>query len=116
MAQISEHRQVGSVFVTRHSIAGTRGLVVYGAYELSSYFGPHSSLLSIDGACCGSLASRRLPESVSNLPVGEERFAACDAFRAQNEEEAYTAIVAAYPEAARGERGRGEVEVWEVAP
>ena len=108
--RVSESRRVGSVVVHRYSVAGTRGLVVYAAYEASSYFGPHSSLFTIDGQTCGTLPSRRLPTEIDALPVGQERFDAVDAFRHANEAEAYAAIVLAFPEAAEGQRRSGEIE------
>ena len=108
---ISEHKSVGPVIVTKHSIAGTNA-IVYSVYEISSYFGPHSTLFTIDGETCGSLPSRRLPKEIQAIPVGPARFEACDAFRKANEEEAYKAILVAYPEAAEGTRSNGEIEVW----
>ena len=109
---MKEHKIVGSVIVTKHSVAGSNA-VVYAAYEPSSYFGRHSSLFTIDGQCCGSLPSRRIPEAIEAMRGGSpERCAACDAFRAANESEAYAAIVSAYPEAANGYRSLGEIEVW----
>lgn len=107
----SAHKTVGSVIVTKHQIIGTKHFV-FGAYEASAYSGRHSSLLSIDGQCCGSLASRPMPAEIAALPVGPARWEALDEFRAANEAEAYAAIVAAFPEAADGERSRGEIEIW----
>lgn len=108
---ISENKTVGAVIVHKYSVAGCRSLVVFAAYEASSYFGPHSSLMTLDGQTCGSLPSRRLPADIDAIPVGPARFAAVDAFRAANEAAAYEAIVAAYPEAADGRRQNGEIEL-----
>jgi hypothetical protein len=107
---ISENKAVGSVIVHKFSVAGTRSLVCFAAYEASSYFGPHSSLMTLDGQTCGSLQSRRLPKEIDAIPVGPARFKACDAFRAANEQAAYAAIIAAFPEAAEGKRRGGEIE------
>ncbi len=110
--RVSETKRVGAVVVTKHSIAGCESLVVYAAYEPSSYFGPHSTLYTIDGQVHGSIPSRRLPEEIEALKPGSpERLVACDANRRANEAEAYAAIVAAYPEAADGRRGMGEIEL-----
>lgn len=106
----TENKQVGSVIVHKSAIGGTASLVVYTAYEASSYFGPHSSLFTIDGQTCGSLQSRRLPKEIDAIPVGQARFDAVDAFRHANENQAYTAIIAAFPEAADGRRVNGEIE------
>lgn len=107
----TENKQVGNIIVHSYRVAGTKSLRVYGAYEASSYFGPHSSLLTIDGQTCGTLQSRRLTAEIDAIPVGPARFEACDAFRAANQAEAYAAIIAAFPEAAEGRRANGEIEV-----
>jgi hypothetical protein len=111
---ISETKVVGDVRVHKASIAGTRNLIVYAAYEPSSYFGPHSSLMTLDGQTCGSLPSRRLTPELDALPaMTEVRFRAVDAYHQKNCEEAYQAIVAAYPEAKDGRRRAGEIEMGE---
>ena len=97
--------------VHKFSVGGARDLVCFAAYEPSSYFGPHGSLMTLDGNVCGSLQSRRLPASIDEMPIYAERLAACDAFRKANEAEAYAAIVEAYPEATDGLRRNGEIEV-----
>jgi hypothetical protein len=108
---MSEHKLVGDVRVTKTRILGTRSLVVYAAYEPSSYFGRHFTLYTIEDVVCGQLSSRRLPADVDAIAVGPARFEAIDAFRADNDAEAYEAILAAYPEAQGGRRRSGEIEV-----
>lgn len=107
---MSESKKVGSIIVIKHRSVG--GGYVFGAYEPSSIMGKHSTILHVEGQCYGAVGTRRLPAEIEALPVGLKRSAACDAFRKANVEEAYVAILMAYPEASEGTRvWNGEIEV-----
>lgn len=109
-----ENKRVGNVIVHKFEMLPKgSGRVIFGAYEASSYFGDHSSLMTIEGQTCGSIASRRIPAEIDALPVGPVRWEALDAFRAANLREAFAAILAAFPEAVEGRRDAllGAIEV-----
>ncbi len=104
------------ILVKKYRVIGTR-VVCYNAYELDMFgtgrFPNHSSITHDDASnrWWGQLGSRELPPEIDALPVGPERWAAIDAYRDAQHELAYRAILAACPEAAQGERRRGEVEI-----
>ena len=105
--RISDWKTVGTVHVHRYSVAGTRGTIVYAAYEASAVMGKHSSLMHEPslGGWIGSLHSRPLTANVEALRgASTERNAACDALHNAWKEESFAAILAAYPEACLGVR------------
>ncbi len=107
----TEIKRANGLVVTKTKILGS-GRFVFDAYEPSSYFGKHSTLFTIEGQCHGSVPSRRLPEEIDIIPVGSARWEALDAFRSANETEAYAAILAAFPEAAKGHLSMGHIDLY----
>jgi hypothetical protein len=106
-----ENRTIGAVVVHKPRNPWGDGTgSIFTAYEASSHFGIHSSLMTLDGQVCGKLTTRRIPRDVETLrPGSPERLAACDAFWSACEAESYAAIIAAFPEAASGVKDRGEI-------
>ncbi len=91
----------------------TSTTVVFSVYEITENFPyDHSTVTSfserdIEG-WWGRLGTRRLPKAINDIPVGEERFAAVKTFQRFQHEEAYRAIVTAYPELESNQDARFE--------
>ena len=113
-SNVDATRKVGSVVVHRYRIIGTPRVVHAVYVPGATYFSEFSTTFRIDGVLCGKLTSKQIPANVNALPVGPARFAACDAHRSELEEQAYRAIVEAFPDAAHGAREHGDI-VTEVA-
>lgn len=114
-----EYRQANGLTVEKFNVIGT-DLWIFQAWEPSGRAANgrpwrHSSLTTID-ACCeqtmGKVGTRDLTPELEALPAySEERFAAVTAWHEAQYQEAYTAILAAFPEAALGRRSDGSVTV-----
>lgn len=104
---VSEWKKVGQYLVHRYSICAT-DCVAFSVYEAKT---EHASFMTgPDGVWVGSLMSRPLPAMVEKLS-GPYRWQMIDAHRKGLEEVAYLAIETAFPEARRGIRNHGEVEL-----
>lgn len=99
----------GAYAVQRVRIIGTP-FVVYSAWERRAP--DHRVHTTIGAERYGKVTSRALPADIAALPVGAERFAMVDAWRAELERQAIALIREAYPEAvASGQATHGDVEV-----
>jgi hypothetical protein len=90
--------------------------VCYDAYTKSVLMGKHGSITSIEGylhAWWGRLGTERnLPDAIEMLPSrSDERIAAVQAWQAANYERAYAAIIRAFPEATKGRRTMGTINL-----
>lgn len=113
----NETRFVGEIAVQRYQIIGTR-IWVYAAWEPSprradSVGTVHSTITSIDSqpGWYGAIGTRELPPEIEALPRGDARIEACRAYREREHARAREAIVAAFPEAARGTPQDGQIEL-----
>jgi len=104
-------KRVGNVWVHAYSVLSAP-CVVYVAAE--KYARHETFVRGPRGEPLGTIASRPLPSELLVLPQDSDRWGRIDAFRAANDEAAWTAIVTAFPEARRGkrQRGMGQVERW----
>lgn len=92
---------------------------VFSAWEptqmkLQGPHGPetHSAIAFFDDGAYGKVGSRGLPESIERLQGGSpERISACRAWRAGQREEAFRAILVAFPAAAEGQRDEFMAEI-----
>lgn len=104
-------------FAHRYNIC-TTPFWIYEAWErIPSVMDNHSSVTSIrreDGeflGWAGQIGTRPLPPEINAIPVGEERFAACNAYRQAQYEEAHALICQAFPEAAHGTKDGDRIQV-----
>ena len=105
-----------AVWVKRGKVHGGGELWVYDAWEESGLMGPHSTIMSRDSfgesgpGWFGRLGCRRFP---CDLPAySKERSDFVMAEFNRQYEEAYLAIVEAFPEAAAGRRSMGSIDVF----
>lgn len=104
---VNEWRRVGQYLVHRSSVAAS-DIVAFAVYEERA--GHQTFMTGPDGVWVGSLMSRPLPAIVEKLS-GPYRWQMIDGVRRGLREIAYLAIETAYPEARRGIRYEGEVEL-----
>lgn len=107
-------------YVSRYTICTTT-TVIYEAAEDAQPFDSHSyypSLGRLDGRWYGTVTSRRLPDELEAMKGGSpERIAAVREFQNARQEEAYAAILAAFPETMTGKRRSGEISMtWDTPP
>lgn len=108
----NDERMVGEILVTRVRIAGTRCLV-YSAWEPSPPDTYHATITHKGAARYGRVGTRGIPAELDTLPYGDERARRVRAWYDAGYARAYPLILAAFPEAALGERrGMGEIEVF----
>lgn len=106
MAQ--DQRQANGLTVVRYGITGT-DLTVYTVWEP---YAQHGTSYRLDEANVGRVGTRRLPADLEALTAySSERSKAVGAWYAAQYDEAYAAIVTAFPEAADGRRDMGEITV-----
>jgi hypothetical protein len=114
---MSEQQIANGLIVERYNIIGTRRWV-YDAWEPSERNGEmpfsHSTIRTVDGRWMGRIGTRRLPAELEALPAySSERARAVGAFHEAQYEEAYAAIIAAFPAAEHGCRSMGEIATVE---
>ncbi len=82
---------------------------VFDAFER---FSGHSSTTRIDGVLMGRVGTRSLTTELAALkPLSLTRLERIQTWHAAQYEEAYEAIIAEYPEAARGTRSMGAIDL-----
>ena len=109
MYQHNTARKIGNVIVMKRNIAST-SIFTYEAWEVSGNWNSHQTTTSIypddfdtpvdfeERLLAGNIASRFAPPELKAMkPFSKERMAAFRKFRAANEEEAYQAILQAFP-------------------
>jgi hypothetical protein len=108
----STHIQIGNVIVARTPIGGSN-CVAYSAWQLAPGSWPkHGTQMSFNGVAAGRIGSEPIPDGIDQMARGDERVVAVKKFYADCNERAYHAILAAFPEAAKGTKTVGEIEVW----
>ncbi len=107
---VSESKPSGKYLVHKHSVAGTKSLIVYAVYELTTYFGPHSTVMTLEGRLYGKVPTRELPKEIDDQPHGWKRSDALVTWRQLLYEECYQVIRAVYPETAAGIFVNGDIE------
>jgi len=104
--------EVSNVWVRKIQIIGTK-LYVYSAWEPTELLGRHRTITHRDDdQCFGRIGCDPDPALYDHLPVGPERTKAVTAAYEARYQVAYAAILGAYPEAAKGTKRSGEIEVW----
>lgn len=121
MGRVRVTRQTAAgVVVQGYSICGT-DVVVFDAWEVSKVMGPHSTITHFEGRqeTFGRIGTRRdVPAEVEALPSGPKRWAAVDAWYADQHRRAVAAIREAFPElGADGREDSAEVvfDRWSAA-
>jgi hypothetical protein len=101
--------------ITRTQLYSSTGPWVFAAWMPSKVGGNHSTVMSFgDGQLWGKIGTDPDPalfQHLSAYPDG--RYEACEAAHKKRCELAYQLIIQAYPEAAKGERVRGEIISYE---
>lgn len=111
-------KHIGDVIVQKVRIISTN-CHVYSVYEPEVRtekhpYGIHQTVTSFGGKPYGQIGSRRIPAEIDEIPgKTDERSQAVRAWYAAQQEEAYAIIISAFPEAATGKRGYGDIEVYE---
>jgi hypothetical protein len=122
MDMTNETRRIGDFRIHRYNIIGTN-LWVYDVYEptaaprIGNGFG-HSTFTSNNmfseskHAWFGKLGTRRLTPELDALPaMSAARSEAVQKFHNDQYDEAYRLIMEAFPEAAKGHRSMGSIEI-----
>lgn len=94
-------------------VSNRSSVTVISAREATALLGaPHSNVTSHNGVWFGHVPTRRLPESFSNVPVGERRFDLVREERLKNNQEALLLIHEAFPNLkGHGEEVNGDLEL-----
>lgn len=99
------------IIVQRYRILSTQ-MIVFQAWEMQNSMGEHATITTFDGVWYGTIYSRCDDSTFAHLKGGsDERIAAVRAHYAAKAAEAYTAIIAAFPEAVDGKKVDGEIEI-----
>lgn len=105
-----ETRKANGLTVARYRIAGTTA-IVYTAWEP---YARHSTSTRIDQRNMGRVGTRQLTDELDTLPAwSNERARAVGQWHGAQYEEAYAAILVAFPEATDGLRCMGEISGYE---
>lgn len=112
----TETRTANGLTVQRYDIIGT-AITVYGAWEPTAPTGralyAHTTIQTIEGRSMGRVGTRGLTPELHALPsFSDARMDAIDAWHEAQEQEAYAAIIAAFPEAQGGRRTEGQIETF----
>lgn len=100
MSERVEYKMVGANLVTKTVYGKT---IAYAAYEPTSDEFPHAAVIDYNGNKYGRIMSRK-PITNGLLSVDAQRMVA--------EDVSYTDILAAYPEAKKGQKSGGYVDLY----